>query len=157
MSRRQGGQRLMIYGAGEGGQVAFQELVNPLESPYRMLGFADDDRRKHGTRLLGYSVVGGYREVSLLVQHEQVDEIVVSTRLFDGIHLAELEQLCSAYGAALTRIHVDLQRLVAGREAPGTSVVPSRSRPPLSPDRARSQRKYSTTLIRISSRDTRGS
>ena len=112
--RRPGGRRLAIYGAGEGGHVALREMVRQAEWPCRVVGFIDDDRKTHGTRLEGYPVLGGYDVLISMIQDGKLDEIVVSTHLIDVIRLRELENRCAAQAIGLSRLHVDFQRLVTG-------------------------------------------
>ena len=79
-----------------------------------MVGFIDDDRKTHGTRLEGYPVLGGYDVLISMIQDGKLDEIVVSTHLIDVIRLRELENRCAAQAIGLSRLHVDFQRLVTG-------------------------------------------
>ena len=120
--RRRGGRRLAIYGAGKGGQMALRELVSQPDSPYGMVGFIDDDRRTHGTRLEGYPVLGGYDVLTSLIGSGGVDEVVVSTHLIDAFRLRDLEDLCETRRVGLARLHVDFQRLVGARVEPGATV-----------------------------------
>ena len=52
---------LLIVGAGDfGKEVAWiAEIINRDSEKYRVLGYLDDDIKKHGTELYGYRVLGG--------------------------------------------------------------------------------------------------
>lgn len=52
---------LVIIGAGGlGAEVAaLVEAINRVDSAWQLLGFADDDADLHGSRILGYDVLGG--------------------------------------------------------------------------------------------------
>ena len=110
--RRHGGDRLIIYGAGQGGAAAVRELVGQAGEVYRLQGFIDDDPEKSGIRFLGYQVLGSYAELRRLIQRGEVDCVVISTRMIDASRVQELERLCHAYGVRLSALRVELQHLV---------------------------------------------
>jgi len=111
--RRHEGRRLVIYGAGDGGAIAMRELLNSSHGMFRIVGFIDDDPRKMRARIQGYPVLGGYEELRMLIEQGGVDCVVISTRLFDVTTLHLLQALCSEHGVELSRMHFDLQSLVA--------------------------------------------
>jgi UDP-GlcNAc:undecaprenyl-phosphate/decaprenyl-phosphate GlcNAc-1-phosphate transferase len=111
--RRDTGQRLLVYGAGEAGSVVVRELMGDPRNHYRMLGFIDDDEGKRGNRVQGYPVLDTYPGLVRLIDHAAVDRIVISTRSIPASRVRELEQLCTARGVALSRLTLQLDHLVA--------------------------------------------
>jgi FlaA1/EpsC-like NDP-sugar epimerase len=111
--RRETGQRLLIYGAGDGGSIAVRELMGNAVNQYRMLGFIDDDPGKRGSRVQGYPVLSGYSGLVSLVEGGAVDRIVLSTRAIVPARVQELEALCAKHGVALSRLSFHLEQLVA--------------------------------------------
>jgi UDP-GlcNAc:undecaprenyl-phosphate GlcNAc-1-phosphate transferase len=111
--RRETGQRLLIYGAGDGGSIAVRELMGHAVNQYRMLGFVDDDPAKRGIRVQGYPVLSGYAGLVSLIEGGAVDRVVLSTRAIPPSRVQELETLCAQYGVALCRLSFHLEHLVA--------------------------------------------
>ncbi len=111
--RRGDGDRLLVYGAGEGGAITVRELLNNRDHPYRMLGFIDDDFVKRGSRIQGYPVLSGYEGLVSLIDGGAVDRVVISTRKIPLSRVRDLEQLCAERGVALSRIDFKLEHLVA--------------------------------------------
>ena len=111
--RRGDGDRLLVYGAGEGGAIAVRELLNNRDHPYRMLGFIDDDFAKRGSRIQGYPVLSGYEGLVSLIDGGAVDRVVISTRKIPLSRVRDLEQLCAERGVALSRLDFKLEHLVA--------------------------------------------
>jgi UDP-GlcNAc:undecaprenyl-phosphate GlcNAc-1-phosphate transferase len=109
--RRETGQRLLIYGAGDGGSIAARELMN--SGQFRMLGFIDDDPAKRGMRIQGYPVRGDYATMVSLVESGRVDRVVISTHSIRTGRIGEIESLCARRGVALSRLHLELEALVA--------------------------------------------
>ena len=110
--RRQRGRRLIVYGAGEQSSMVVRALLDGRVT-YQMLGFVDDDRQKHGTRVQGHPVVGGYESLISLIQGNRVDSVLVSPQVFDATRLSELERLCAEHGVSLSRLRFGLEDLVA--------------------------------------------
>ena len=112
--RRRTGERLAVYGADESGVVAFQKLTGGSESRFRMVGFIDDDRARHGRHLHGYVVLGGHEKLLALIDDGELDTVVLCAALVDAERLTELKRVCEAKGVTLSRMQVDVERLVAG-------------------------------------------
>ena len=111
--RRQVGERLLIYGAGRMGALAVRELMTNASSPYRMLGFIDDDETKRGSRVEGYPVLSAYAGLVSLVEGGAVDRVIISSRTIEGGRVQELETLCATHAVALSRLSFHLENLVA--------------------------------------------
>jgi UDP-GlcNAc:undecaprenyl-phosphate GlcNAc-1-phosphate transferase len=111
LRKRQSGRRVVIYGAGDGGNLVMRELQNGDE-PVRLLGFVDDDPRKIGIRVHGFPVLGDFGALGELIRQGGVDRVVISDGRLDGERLTELRSLCSRHGVALTRLLLGLEELV---------------------------------------------
>jgi len=109
--QRQSGRRVVIYGAGDAGGLVIREVLSG-DGDVRILGFIDDDPRKAGIRVMGYSVLGGYSALSVLIRAAAVDAVVVSARAMPPERLNNLEVLCSTSGTRLARLRVGLEPIV---------------------------------------------
>jgi len=111
--RRRIGERLVVYGAGDGGSLVIRELLNDEHRSYRLLGFIDDDPQKVRLRVQGYPVLGGYETLAGLARERAVDAVVVSAREISPERLKAIEELCADNGILLSRLHFRLEQLVA--------------------------------------------
>jgi len=111
---RRAATRVIVYGAGDGGSFVVRELTKAQDARYTIIGFIDDDTRKHRMRVQGYPVLGGYGALAGFILTGVVDAVVVSPRLIDAQRLRELETLCGEKGVSLSRLHVGLESLVIG-------------------------------------------
>ena len=109
--QRQSGRRVVIYGAGDAGGLVIREVLSG-DGDVRILGFIDDDPRKAGIRVMGYSVLGGYSALSVLIRAAAVDAVVVGARTMPPERLNNLEVLCSTSGVRLARLRVGLEPIV---------------------------------------------
>jgi UDP-GlcNAc:undecaprenyl-phosphate GlcNAc-1-phosphate transferase len=110
--RRHGAERVVIYGAGDGGVLAIRELVSRRDRATRVLGFVDDDPRKSGNRVAGYRVLGGQETLRGLVWSAGVDAIVISSRAIPDDRIAPIARLCAERRIAISRLRVGLENVV---------------------------------------------
>lgn len=78
--RGEGWRRVLVYGAGDGGALVLREFKNNLDLRGRVVGFLDDDRSKHGTKINGVPVVGGAEDLVRTLDTLAVSQVVISTR-----------------------------------------------------------------------------
>jgi UDP-GlcNAc:undecaprenyl-phosphate GlcNAc-1-phosphate transferase len=111
--RRNRGQRVAIYGGGDGAAAAARDLLSRTADGYRMLGFIDDDPGMARVRMQGYPVLGGYDSLVSLISNGALDTVVITTRLIDAERLETLKALCAKHHVSLVRLHLRLDQLVA--------------------------------------------
>jgi len=73
------GHRVLIYGAGDQGELSVRQLVNNPELELHPVCFLDDDTRKHGRDIHGVPIVGGLESLALAVDRYRVNKIVICT------------------------------------------------------------------------------
>ena len=71
------GERVLIYGAGDSGELALRELVTNRELRLQPVCFLDDDVRRHGAEIHGLPVVGGFESLALAVDRYGINKIVI--------------------------------------------------------------------------------
>jgi len=76
----QKGERVAIYGAGDGGELVVRELLNNGALGLKPFCFLDDDPHKQGKRIHGVPVFGGLDSILYVVQQHGVRRILVATR-----------------------------------------------------------------------------
>jgi UDP-GlcNAc:undecaprenyl-phosphate GlcNAc-1-phosphate transferase len=106
--RLEGRQRVLIYGAGDRGELVVQELHNNQGLGLHPVGFIDDDPRKQGRVIHGLRVLGHGDELQALISEEGATEVIISTGYISGARMAEVERACSAAGARLRHMRVSL-------------------------------------------------
>jgi UDP-GlcNAc:undecaprenyl-phosphate GlcNAc-1-phosphate transferase len=109
--QRNTGRRVVVYGAGDAAGLVMRELLSTGEDT-RIVGFIDDDPRKAGIRVSGYSVLGGYSALTVLVKAASVDAVVISARKMAPERLNNLETLCNQHQVQLSRLRVSIEGIV---------------------------------------------
>jgi len=110
--RRHGAERVVIYGAGDGGALAVRELLGRRDRAVRVLGFVDDNPRTHGSRVVGYRVLGGQEALRGLVWSAGLDAIVISSRAIPDERIAPLARLCAERRVTISRLLVGLENVL---------------------------------------------
>ncbi len=99
------GRRVMIYGAGDGGEMVYRELENNPEWQYKPIGFLDDDPLKKNKVIHGLKVYGGNGAIRALCEEKNVQEILISFREVSPERLEEVRAACK-------EAHVNLKRAI---------------------------------------------
>ena len=105
------GKRVLIFGAGDGGELLWRELANNKELPFVPVGFVDDDVRKKGKRLHGLKVHSGDRPIPEICLAEGIDEVLLSTLRLPLQRLQSIITECAAAGIPVKRMRMDIQRV----------------------------------------------
>jgi UDP-GlcNAc:undecaprenyl-phosphate GlcNAc-1-phosphate transferase len=108
---RSGAQRVVVYGAGDGGALVVREFANTDKAP-QMIGFIDDDPRKQRVRVQGYPVLGSFDALVELIENGGVEMVVIATQLSDPSRVERLQTLCAEHRVSLTRLLFKLDRVV---------------------------------------------
>jgi UDP-GlcNAc:undecaprenyl-phosphate GlcNAc-1-phosphate transferase len=69
---------ILIYGAGDGGELLIREILNNPDHQYSPVGFIDDDTRKSGKVIHGYRIFG-INELPNLINSYGISEVLIST------------------------------------------------------------------------------
>ena len=102
---RTDGRRVLIYGAGDGGEMLLRELRNNRDLEYRPVGFIDDDPLKHGKLINGLRVYDSNGSLADICTEQDVQVVLVASRKIDRDSLRGVREFCSA--------HSDIQLLKA--------------------------------------------
>lgn len=103
------GQRVLIYGAGDGGELLLRELRNNLDLGLVAVGFVDDDPHKAGRVIHGVPVIGPGSQLSELIINTRVQVVVASTAKIAPERWAEVERECQAQGLDCRRLRIALE------------------------------------------------
>lgn len=110
---------LLVYGAGVAGVALVREIRGNPKLGYRVLGFLDDDQRKHGAKLLGVPVLGSGDDAPSIVRANSgrrppVQEIVVAMPSATGLQIRAAVRKGSEAGVPC-RIVPGLGELISGK------------------------------------------
>jgi len=85
---------MLIVGAGDGGVTIMKEYKNNDGLDSKLVGFIDDDPRKHGKYLNGFKVLGKVSDIGLIVKEKNVNEIVIAMPSASKERMKEIINAC---------------------------------------------------------------
>jgi len=105
------GRRVLIYGAGDGGELLLRELRNNSELQLSPVGFIDDDPAKSGKVIHGLRVYGGNGDLTRICQQQSIDEIVISSLKMSEERLQEIIHSCTEREISVKRMRITIEQL----------------------------------------------
>jgi UDP-GlcNAc:undecaprenyl-phosphate/decaprenyl-phosphate GlcNAc-1-phosphate transferase len=105
------GSRVLIYGAGDAGELLLRELLNNRELQYAPVGFVDDDPRKKGKVIHGLRVFGGNGQLRNLCREQRIDEVLISSPRFSEERVKEILRDCEEEHIVLKRMRIRIEPL----------------------------------------------
>ena len=109
--RARDGCRVLIYGAGDAGELLLRELMNNRELQYAPVGFVDDDPRKKGKVIHGLRVYGGNGQLRSICREQRVDEVLISSSQFPDERVKEILRDCEEEQVVLKRMRIRIEQL----------------------------------------------
>jgi FlaA1/EpsC-like NDP-sugar epimerase len=91
-------RRTLIIGAGDAGNMLLREIFKQPDTPYRIVGFLDDDRNKLGMRMHGVQVLGMTDQLQELVETHCIDKVIIATPSAGAKFIRDLVEKCQSSG-----------------------------------------------------------
>jgi len=105
------GRRVLIYGAGDGGELLLRELQNNRELHLSPIGFIDDDPAKSGKVIHGLKVFNGNGDLGAVCQQHAIDEIVISSSRMSDERVDEILKRCNERMIVVKRMRITIEDL----------------------------------------------
>jgi UDP-GlcNAc:undecaprenyl-phosphate GlcNAc-1-phosphate transferase len=102
-------KRVLIYGAGDSGEFAVNEILNNEQLNLTPVCFIDDDNRKHGRSIHGYPVVGSIDKLEETIKNKKIDEVIISTPKIKEDRIKEVKRVCDRHGVGLKRFSLKIE------------------------------------------------
>jgi len=87
---RRNNKRVLIYGAGEAGMLAYSVLNDDKKNKTQIVGFIDDDRRKYGKKINGINVFNATKINDDFIFEKEIDEVIISIQNISPSRLLEI-------------------------------------------------------------------
>lgn len=103
------GRRVLIYGAGDGGEMVLRELRNNPAWDYRPIGFIDDDPLKKDKMINGLRVFDSNGTLAALCDENDVQEILISSGKIPSETISSLRAMCRESNIELKRAELRIE------------------------------------------------
>ena len=101
----EGGHRILIYGAGDAGELLAREILHHRSREFKLVGFIDDDPRKLGRQIHGLSVMGTPADLERIKSEKSVKGIIIAIPSAGQGSLKSMHQACTSAGLEVYRMH----------------------------------------------------
>jgi len=89
-------KRVMIVGAGQGGESILREIKRNINLPIDVVGLIDDNPQKAGLIIHGVKVVGNTEQLAEMAEKCQADEVIIAIPSASGSELRRIVKLCQS-------------------------------------------------------------
>ena len=87
---------VLIYGAGDAGEMLVREIKYQQNSNFDIIGFIDDNLDKSGKIIHGTPILGGKKDLEEIVKRHKVKEIIICIPSLKGKLLKDIFLKCDA-------------------------------------------------------------
>jgi UDP-GlcNAc:undecaprenyl-phosphate GlcNAc-1-phosphate transferase len=99
---------VLVYGAGDGGEVVVRECRKNSHVEYQPIGFLDDDPRKEGRTLAGLRIFGGADKLPEILQREKVEGCIISSpKILANGQGEQIRTVCQEQGLWLKQLRLE--------------------------------------------------
>ena len=102
-------RRVLIYGAGDGGELVLRELYNNPEWNYVPVGFVDDDPLKRDKVIHGLRVYGSNGSLLQICKNNNVEEVLISSRRILPERVNEIREICRAADISVKKALIKIE------------------------------------------------
>ena len=110
------GDRVLIYGAGKGGELLLRELLNNGKLKMNPIGFIDDDLYKKGKKIQGYPIVGTSMDLDGLAKNHRFQGILISFNNGNSESVLKVKIFCRKHGYFLKHLSVRMENICSEDE-----------------------------------------
>ena len=98
------GKNVLIYGAGDIGEMVAREIKRNKTLNYNPVGFIDDDPSKHKSEIQGIPVLGSREKIPSLVSQYSIREILIAIPSIESALLDDITYFCKEHGISYRMI-----------------------------------------------------
>ncbi|MEA2328951.1 MAG: UDP-GlcNAc:undecaprenyl-phosphate/decaprenyl-phosphate GlcNAc-phosphate transferase, partial [Thermoanaerobaculia bacterium] len=104
-------RRVLIYGAGDGGELVYRELRNNSELHAVPVAFVDDDPAKNGRLIHGLRVYSTNIPLEETCRRLNIEQVLISTSKLSNDRLTDIVGRCAALGLLVSRAGMSFEPL----------------------------------------------
>jgi FlaA1/EpsC-like NDP-sugar epimerase/lipopolysaccharide/colanic/teichoic acid biosynthesis glycosyltransferase len=108
-------RRVLVVGSGDAGERVLRGVLAAGRGEYRVLGLVDGDPNRRGASIHNTPVLGAFREMGSILEHEDPDEVLIAFSATPEADRKEILRLCKKFHKPVKFVP-DLPEMLAGRD-----------------------------------------
>lgn len=104
------GKNVLIFGAGDAGEMVIREIKRNKALNYNPIGFIDDDPSKLGYKIQGVPVLGTREQISDLVRTQNIEEVIIAIPSLKPEVFYDIVKICKRCQVSYRKIKGILDR-----------------------------------------------
>ena len=105
------GHRVLIYGAGDAGELLLREIQNNRDLHCAPVGFMDDDPKKLGKVIHGLPVFGGNGLLHKILTQHNIQQVLISSPRIAADRIAEILRECESQNVEVKRMTITIESI----------------------------------------------
>ncbi|MFM7593430.1 MAG: nucleoside-diphosphate sugar epimerase/dehydratase [Isosphaeraceae bacterium] len=105
-------KKVLIYGAGDGGEILAREISGNPDWKLKAVGFLDDDQNKHGRLLRGLRVFGNLDHIEDFCEKTGASQVIISSIRFSSERINEIRESCEKCGIELFKLSLKIEPIL---------------------------------------------
>lgn len=101
---REKGDNVLIFGAGDTGEMVIREIKRNKDLNLNPIGFIDDNPAKLGNKIQGITVLGTREEIRGVIGEYGIKEVLIAVPNIDIVELGEIARICKECGIKYRKI-----------------------------------------------------
>ena len=98
------GENVLIFGAGDAGEMVVREIKRNKIINYNPVGFIDDDPSKAGNKIQGILVLGGRDKIRGIIENKGIKEIIIAIPSLESKDFHDIVKICNECGIPYRKI-----------------------------------------------------
>ncbi len=105
-------ERVLIYGAGNTGELAVRWIQTNPQFGFKPVGFLDDDPTKLGRQIHGIDILGGIEQLDIILERKGIQGLVIAVDAESGAPgIDQVIQICREKGCWVRGLKLDFELL----------------------------------------------
>lgn len=97
-------KRVLIYGAGDAGELIVRDMKNTSSYDFQPIGFIDDDREKVGRRIHGVPVLGTREDLPKVLADSSIQEVLIAIPTAPPTTIRSIVSALNSYKVRITTL-----------------------------------------------------
>lgn len=113
--KKESGLNTLIIGAGKAGEQIARLILDSKKSPYKLIGFIDDDLKKQNLTIHGIKVIGTRKKLPEIIENKEIQSVIIAMPSVESEVLKEIFDILRKNNVKDIKTLPPLSEIINGR------------------------------------------